>query len=210
MLFWAHNALAMVLGLAGALEDALTHAAEAVAHARTQGDQVWAQATQGWLWCRAGDPARGLAQLAPAAAFYSGEALAAGTAMFQTLAGEGQWLAGDAAGARATLLDVLGRAERWGMPLEQGMAHRLLGEIALPTDAAQAAAHFERALALLAPIGAENELALAYAGYGRAQARLGATARARDYLGRARAIFTRLGTRGAPGPLGDALTARTS
>jgi tetratricopeptide (TPR) repeat protein len=41
---------------------------------------------------------------------------------------------------------------------------------------------------------AENELALAWAGYGRLQARLGRPDQAREYLTKALAIFERLGT----------------
>jgi hypothetical protein len=57
-----------------------------------------------------------------------------------------------------------------------------------------AGAHFEESFSLLSATKAENELALAYAGYGRflkARRRLG---EATDYLRRAMKIFDRLGT----------------
>ena len=78
-------------------------------------------------------------------------------------------------------------------------AHRFLGEIALETNPAQreaplAALHFERSIAMLQQIEAENELALAYAGYGRLHQQQGDLAQARAYLTRALAIFERLGT----------------
>ena len=58
------------------------------------------------------------------------------------------------------------------MKFHLGSAHRLLGEIALTTNPTQvaeplAAPHFEQSIAILQQINAENELALAYAGYGR-------------------------------------------
>jgi tetratricopeptide (TPR) repeat protein len=78
-------------------------------------------------------------------------------------------------------------------------AHRLLGEIALATNPAQyeaslAAPHFEHSLAILQQIGAENELELAYAGYGRLHQQQGDLVQAHAYLTRALAIFERLGT----------------
>jgi transcriptional regulator with XRE-family HTH domain/tetratricopeptide (TPR) repeat protein len=179
LLFWAHNALALIYGLQGALGPASEHAALAVAHAHALGDQVWAHATQGWIWCRAGDVARGLERLAPSVAIYKSESFAAGTAMHQTFLGESYLRAGQLDAAHAALADVVARTERWGMPLEQGMAHRLLGELALETAPAAAAAHLERAVALLASIGAENELALALAAYGRLHEQDGDALRAR-------------------------------
>jgi hypothetical protein len=87
-----------------------------------------------------------------------------------------------------------------------GSAHRFLGEVALHTDPAEAAPHFERSIATLRAIHADNELALAYAGYGRLHAQQGDTAQARDYLTRALAIFERLGTLGEPDKVRQVLT----
>jgi tetratricopeptide (TPR) repeat protein len=80
-----------------------------------------------------------------------------------------------------------------------GWAYRLLGEIALKTNPAQArdplaAPHFEESIAIFQRIKAENELALAYAGYGRLRKNQGEIARARKYLTKALEIFERLGT----------------
>ncbi len=89
-------------------------------------------------------------------------------------------------------------------------AHRLLGEIALVTNPHQlasplAAPHFEPSVAMLRAINAENELALAYAGYGRLHQQQGNTAQARDYLTRALEIFDRLGTLLEPDKVRQAL-----
>ena len=47
---------------------------------------------------------------------------------------------------------------------------------------------------MLQKIKAENDLALAYAGYGRLQKQQGQFAQAREYLTKALQIFERLGT----------------
>ncbi len=96
------------------------------------------------------------------------------------------------------------------MKFHIGSAHRLLGEIALCTNPAQiegplAAPHFEQSIAILQQIHAENELALAYAGYGRLYQQQGNIAQAREYLTRALGIFERLGTLGEPEKVRQAL-----
>lgn len=54
-------------------------------------------------------------------------------------------------------------------------------------------------------IDAENELALAYVGYGRLHQQQGNITLAREYLTRALAIFERLGTLGEPDRVRQAL-----
>jgi tetratricopeptide (TPR) repeat protein len=65
-------------------------------------------------------------------------------------------------------------------------------------EAPLAVPHFEYSIAILQQIKAENELALAYAGYGRLYQQQGNIAQAREYLTRALGIFERLGTLGEP------------
>ena len=55
-------------------------------------------------------------------------------------------------------------------------------------------------------IKAENELALAYAGFGRLQKKQGEIARARHYLTKALEIFERLGTPSEPDKVREELT----
>jgi hypothetical protein len=83
---------------------------------------------------------------------------------FATFLGEGYWLAGEYEKATHFLRENLAIAEDWDMRFQIGAAHRLLGEIALATDSAQAVIHFERSIATLREINAEPELARAYAG----------------------------------------------
>jgi tetratricopeptide (TPR) repeat protein len=123
--------------------------------------------------------------------------------MFTPFLGEGYWLAGEYDKARHIFAELLEIAERCGMKFHIGCAHRFLGEIALHTNPAQreaplAAPHFEQSIAVLQQIKAENELALAYAGYGRLHRQQGNMTQAREYLTRALEIFERLGTLGEP------------
>jgi tetratricopeptide (TPR) repeat protein len=65
-----------------------------------------------------------------------------------------------------------------------------------PTQAGEplAAPRFEKSIAIFQEIKAENELALAYACYGRLHKQKGQIAQAREYLTKALEIFERLGT----------------
>ena len=75
-----------------------------------------------------------------------------------------------------------------------GWSQRLLGEVAIETNPAQAASFFERSIAVLREIKAENELAQAFSGYGRFHKQQGNIEQAREYLRNALEIFQRLGT----------------
>jgi tetratricopeptide (TPR) repeat protein len=108
--------------------------------------------------------------------------------------GEGYWLAGEDDKARQTLEEGLEMAERYGVRYYAGFAHRLLAENVMKTNPAQAAPHFKKSIDVLREIKAENELAMAYAGYGRLHKKQGEIARAREYLTKALEIFERLGT----------------
>ena len=85
-------------------------------------------------------------------------------------------------------------AERTKIKFLMGYAHRLLGETALEANPDEAIHHFTRAIAVFQEIRAENELALACAGYGRLHKKEGDIPKAREYLTRAIDIFERLGT----------------
>jgi len=110
------------------------------------------------------------------------------------LLGAGYWLAGEADKARQTLEEGLEIADRCGTRYYAGFAQRLLGEIALKANPIQAAPHYEKSIAVLQEIKAENELALAYAGYGRLQKQQGKVGQAREYLTKALEILEGLGT----------------
>ena len=96
--------------------------------------------------------------------------------------------------ARQMLEEGLEIADQCGAGYYAGFGQRLLGESALKANPAQAAAHFEKSIPVLQEIKAENELALAYADYGRFHKKQGQVAQAREYLTKALEIFERLGT----------------
>jgi class 3 adenylate cyclase/tetratricopeptide (TPR) repeat protein len=184
----------------------LEHAEIAFEQAPTFADRVWIQGWLGWALCRSGELLRGIEMLEQGvsiqreAHFYASE-------LFAPFLGEGYWMAGEYEQAMRTLKEHLAIVEPWGMRFQIGSAYRLLGELSLQTDSRQAGFHFERSIAVLSEINAENELALAYAGYGRLHAQQGDRVQARKYLTRALTIFERLGTLGEPEKVSRALSA---
>jgi hypothetical protein len=111
------------------------------------------------------------------------------------------WRAGELSRAREALETCLKVVGSCGMKFYEGCAWRLFGEVALAEGGeglSSAARHLEKSMATLEPLGAENELALAWAAYGRVCQRLGERSVARDYTTRALATFERLGTRLEP------------
>jgi len=108
--------------------------------------------------------------------------------------GEAYWLAGEFDKARQTLEELLEIADHRGARYYSGCTHRLLGEVTTEINPTEAAPHFERSIALLREINAENELAKAYAAYGRLYRQQGNIAQGREYLTKALDIFDRLGT----------------
>jgi len=157
-------------------------------------DKAWAQRGLGWALCRAGEANRGIELLAAALQNFQTGHRRPGLIPTTCTLGAGYWLAGEDDKARQTLEKGLEIAERCGARYYVGFAQRLLGEIALKTDPSQAAAYFEKSIAILREIKAENELALAYSGYGRLHKQQGLIAQAREYLTKALQIFERLGT----------------
>jgi class 3 adenylate cyclase/tetratricopeptide (TPR) repeat protein len=176
----------------GDLARAVEYGELAVQKAPIPADKAWAQRSLGWAWCRAGEPKRGIELLSAVLPIFRG--FMACEISLTCYLGEGYWLAGEDDKARQTLEKGLGIAERCGARYYIGFAQCLLGEIALETNATQAAPHFKKSISILREIKAENELALAYAGYGRLHKQQGLTAQAREYLTKALEIFERLGT----------------
>jgi class 3 adenylate cyclase/tetratricopeptide (TPR) repeat protein len=195
----------------GDLVRAVEYGELAVQQARTLADKVWAQCVLAGARCRAGELHQGLETLA-ANVPMSRAARIVEAEVINKFLGEGYWLAGEYAQATQALQELREIAERCGMRYLLGFTHRLLGEIALHTNPTQveaplAAPHFEQSIALLRAIHAENELALAYAGYGKLQKQQRHITQARDYLTRALETFERLGTLGEPDKVRQALAA---
>ncbi len=190
--------ISIALSSKGDLNQAVKYGELAVEKAPTPADKIWAQGVLAWARCRAGEPHRGIEDLAMGVSIMRAGGFRLGEC-FAVYLGDGYWLAGEYGKATKTLQEVLEMYESCGMKWYLGMAQRILGQIALKTNPAQieeplAAPHFEKSIHISQEIKAENELALSYAGYGRLHKQQGDIARAREYLNKALEIFERLGT----------------
>jgi predicted ATPase len=186
--------LCMVYTTKGEMAQALEYGESAVEKAPTPGDKAWAQMYFAWACCRAGQLSRGIEVLEGIVPLWRAARWVKGESWSLIMLGEGYWLSGEIGRARQTLESGLRIAECCGMRYHIGWAHRLLGEIALTTEPALAVPRFGRSIAVCREIKAENELALAYAGYGRFHRQQGKNAQAWEYLTKAIQIFERLGT----------------
>ncbi len=178
----------------GDLARAVEYGELAVQKAPTPADKAWAQRSLGWAWCRSGDTTRGIELLTTVLAIVRAGGFTSIEITLRCYIGEGHWLAGEDEKARQTLEEGLEMAERCGFRYYAGFAQRLLGESILKTNPTQALPYFEKSIDIFREIKAENELALAYAGYGRLHKQKGQIAKAREYLTKALEIFKRLGT----------------
>jgi len=178
----------------GELDQAVEYGELAVQKAPTPADKAWAQRSLGWALCRAGEPNRGIELLTAVLPVFRAGRFIAAEIILMCFLGEGYFLAGEDDKAKQTLEEGLKIADRCGARYFVGFTHRLLGEIALKNNPPQAAFHFEKSMAVLQEIKAENELALAYAGYGRLHKQHGKVGQARKYLTKALEIFERLRT----------------
>jgi len=199
---WSDNSLisfvAMNLSIAytwkGDLDRAVEYGELAVQKAPTPADKAWGQRSLGWALCRAGEPTKGIELLSGVLSIFRAGRFTNSEIPLMCFLGEGYWLAGEEDKARQTLEKGLEMAEHCGYRYYVGFAHRLLGEIDLKTNPTQAASHFEKSIAMFREIKAENELARAYASYGRYHKKEGRIAKAQEDLTKALEIFERLAT----------------
>jgi class 3 adenylate cyclase/tetratricopeptide (TPR) repeat protein len=178
----------------GDLDQAIQYGELSVEKAPTPGERAWGQRNLAWAWCRAGEIHKGIEMQNEVLKTFRAGHFTPGIIIHACQSGEGYFLAGDYDKATKTLEEGVELAERCGMRFYMGWAHRLLGEIALKANPTQAAPYFEKSIAVLREIKADNELALAYAGYGRLHKQQAQIAQAREYLTKALEIFERLGT----------------
>jgi len=162
--------------------------------ASTPADKAWAYRGLGWALCRTGEVNRGIELLRAALKIVIASGHMPSKIPTACILGAAYWMAGKDDKARRTLEESLGMANQCGARYYSGWAQRLLGEIALKANPDQATIHFEQSIAVFGEIKAENELALAYAGYGRLQLQQSQFAQAREHLTKALEIFERLGT----------------
>ncbi|MCK5486754.1 MAG: tetratricopeptide repeat protein, partial [Desulfobacterales bacterium] len=178
----------------GDLSRAIDCGKMSVQKATTPLDKAWGQRSLGWACCRAGELKKGIELLTSVLQIFRAGQFINSEIPLMCFLGEGHLLAAEDEKARQMLEEGLEMAERCGFRYYAGFAHRLLGESVLKTNPAQAAPHFKKSIAIFQEIKAENELAMAYAGYGRLHKKQGEIARAREYLTKALEIFERLAT----------------
>jgi tetratricopeptide (TPR) repeat protein len=205
MISWAAYNLSMAYTCKGDMSRAVEYGELALQKAPTPGDKAMGQRSLGWALCRTGEPNRGIELLNTALGIFQTGRWMPGVIPTTCTLGEGYCLAGEADKAMQTLEEGLEMAERCGVRYYLGWAQRLVGEIALKNDPIQAAPYFEKSITVLQEIKAENELALAYAGYSRLHKQKGQIAKAREYLTKALKIFERLGTLIEPGKVREEL-----
>jgi class 3 adenylate cyclase/tetratricopeptide (TPR) repeat protein len=194
LISWSASNLSISYTLRGDLARAVECGELAAEKAPTPVDKAFAQRSLGWAWCRSGETTRGIEFLTTVLPILRAGRFIPTEIPLMCFLGEGYWMAGEKDKARQTLEKGLEMAERYGARYELGFAHRLLGEISLKNNPAEAAPRFEKSIAIFQEIKAENELAMAYAGYGRLHKKQGEITRAREYLAKAMEIFERLAT----------------
>jgi class 3 adenylate cyclase/tetratricopeptide (TPR) repeat protein len=165
-----------------------------ITKAATIAQKAVTQGTLARAWCYTGEPERGIEVLVRLNTLYQAARFVPGLLANPLYLAEGYWLAGEYDKARETAEELLELSERCGARGYLGKAHRLLGEVALETNAEEAAPHFDQAISIFLEIRTENDLALAYSGMGRLHKQHGNTEQAREYLTKALEIFERLGT----------------
>jgi class 3 adenylate cyclase/tetratricopeptide (TPR) repeat protein len=198
LVIFAAWTLSMAYTWRGDLGRGVEYGELALQKAVTPADKAWTGRGLGWALCRAGEIKRGIELLAGAVGIVQASGHMPSKIPTACILGAAYWLAGEDDKARQSLEEGLEMADRCGARYYLGWAQRLLGEIALKNNPGQAAFHFEKSMAVLKEIKAENELALAYAGYGRLHKQQGQIEDARDYLTKALEIFERLGTLNEP------------
>jgi hypothetical protein len=105
---------------------------------------AWAQRSLGWALCRAGKHKKGIELLVNVLPTFGVGQYLSGEMDLLCFLGEGYFLAGDEHKARQTLEEGLEIASRCGARYYIGFANRLLGEITLKNNVAQAAPHLEK------------------------------------------------------------------
>jgi len=178
----------------GDLSHALEYGEYAVNKAPTPGDKAFAQTALAEVWCRSDEIDKGIQILASIVPMYQAVNWTVGVVTAKSRLGEGYWLAGLYDKAKQVLEESVELAEHCGMRFYLGWGYRILGEIARVTTPDQSSAYFEKSISIFKEIKAENELALAYGGYGRLYKQQRRIEKAREYLIKSLEILERLGT----------------
>jgi tetratricopeptide (TPR) repeat protein len=161
-------------------------------------------------WCRTGQAERAIETLEPLGPLYDAAQMAIAQIVNACHLGEAYCRTGRLKEAADMLEGAIEHTERIGMRFYLGSALRLRAEVARKADPTEsgrlrAAGYFERAIGVLSEIGAENELALAQAGYARLCRESGNRDEARCYYLTALETLERLGSLAEPPVIRKAL-----
>jgi len=178
----------------GDMNSAIEYAELAVAKAPTPLDKAWSQTYLAAAWCRSGEPRRGIDVLAALVQNLKTARMVPWELNCLGFLCGGYLLAEEYDRARQTAEGLLQLAERCGSGVYVGLAHGVLGEVALQFKLTEAGAHFEKSIALAQRAKARGTLAIRYSGMGRFHKQQGNAEQARDYLMKALELFEGLGT----------------
>jgi class 3 adenylate cyclase/tetratricopeptide (TPR) repeat protein len=178
----------------GDLISAAEYGELAVQKAPTAAFKMFARIFLAWSWCRAGELEEATDVLESSLQRLRAGQNRLGELICVRVLTEAYLLAGEYDKAMQTGKDSLELATRHGATIYVAWATRLLAEISLKYNPAEARSHFEKAIHIFQQKKAENELALAYSGMGRYHKQQRNAEKAREYLTKALEIFERLGT----------------
>lgn len=199
LLSYSHLIRSLTYTAQGNLVAAVDAGEIAVELAPSAAERSWAQVQLAFAWCRSGQVERAVEVLADVVPLFRQVRMAIVEVWGTAYLGEAYWRAGRLDEAAETLRALVDRAQQLRMRFSVGSALRLLGEVTRdvePTEDGrrQAERWFQQSIEVLSAIAAENELALAHAGYGRLVRDRDDREGARRHLSAALGIFARLGT----------------
>jgi tetratricopeptide (TPR) repeat protein len=171
---------------------------EALALGALPYDAAMAKAVRGYGEIKAGLVDAGVTDLSEAVAWFENSRLRYGYARYGVWLTEGHLRRGDRLAARLLIEKVLETSRSTGYLQFEGLACWLIGECLASEDPASAEPYVEKAMAILEPIGARNDLARVMVTRASLRQAAGDVATARALLDQAAAIFQALGTLDEP------------
>ena len=182
----------------GDAKQGIQYCNEALALGALPFDATMAKAVRGYGEIKAGRLDAGIADLEEAVAWFANLRLRYTYARYAVWLAEGHLRRGDRAAARDLIEDVLQTSRSTGYLQMEGLASWLMGECLASEAPAAAERHVEKAMAILEPIGARNDLARALMTRAALRQSAGDIAAAKQLLNQAQAIFAALGTLDEP------------
>jgi tetratricopeptide (TPR) repeat protein len=210
LISFSHMFLCFAYTGEGRYEEAQANGELAVQTAPTLAETAWSTMFLAGAWCRMGQAERAIETLVPLGPVFDATQMAIAQILTACSLGEAYCRTGRLKEAAETLDGTIEHTERTGWRYYLGSALRLRAEVARKADPTEsgrrrASGYFDRAIGVLSEIGAENELALAQAGYARLCRESGDPAKARRYYLTALETLERLGSLAEPPVIRKAL-----